>query len=514
MKGFSALLLLVFAPLSYAQSQNGTDVLAFAVKNLPPCALNCTLTIVKSSTCALTDIECIKGNQKLIDNLTTCVKASCRPKDALTARRFLTKLMDAPVRNKTMQGTLTSLIVGGMAVLAYILRIVARLTWFGGNWGFDDWVMTAAIIITIPLTACAILLNELGMGTDMWLVSFENITKILQIFYYTELLYLASIALTKISVLLFYLRIFPHQGLRRIIYVTIVICAMYIIAFVTATALQCLPIRFAWERWDGEHHGKCVNLNADAWASAAVNIILDLVVIIIPMRELSKLAMSRWRKIGVMLMFLGGGFVTIVSILRLKYMIQFAHTDNVTWDYLPIGYWSAVEAHVGVIVACLPAIRQLQRSICERIWPKQDTARRLYYEENSRDSNKKNGSKYFKSRIWSPKTDQSQLSTLGRSTVDKDDFVHMDDLEKGVRTGGTNEGGSLTWHYSDRSLNHSFKSNEDVQSLTDTAAPVTGSPLGGIMVHSEYSVDRGSLRSYLPRISYKEEALMDTRKWI
>ena len=82
---------------------------------------------------------------------------------------------------------------------------------------------------------------------------------------------------------------------------------MYIIAFVTATALQCIPIRIAWEHWDGEHHGKCINLNADAWASAAVNILLDLVVIVIPMRELSKLAMTRRRKVGIMCMFLGGG---------------------------------------------------------------------------------------------------------------------------------------------------------------------------------------------------------------
>jgi hypothetical protein len=82
---------------------------------------------------------------------------------------------------------------------------------------------------------------------------------------------------------------------------------MYMIAFVTATALQCIPIRIAWDHWDGEHNGRCINLNADAWCSAAVNIILDLIVIFLPIRELSKLAMSRRRKFGIMLMFLGGG---------------------------------------------------------------------------------------------------------------------------------------------------------------------------------------------------------------
>jgi hypothetical protein len=81
---------------------------------------------------------------------------------------------------------------------------------------------------------------------------------------------------------------------------------LYIITFVLATALQCIPIRIAWEHWDGEHHGRCIDLNADAWASAAVNIVLDLIVIALPMKQLKNLAMSRRRKFGVMLMFLGG----------------------------------------------------------------------------------------------------------------------------------------------------------------------------------------------------------------
>jgi hypothetical protein len=89
--------------------------------------------------------------------------------------------------------------------------------------------------------------------------------------------------------------------------VTIAVCVLYIIAFVTATALQCLPIHMAWDRWDGTQEAKCINLNLDAWMSAGINIVLDLVIICMPLRELSKLAMSKRRKFGVMLMFLGGG---------------------------------------------------------------------------------------------------------------------------------------------------------------------------------------------------------------
>lgn len=49
--------------------------------------------------------------------------------------------------------------------------------------------------------------------------------------------------------------------------------------------------------------------------------------------------------------------------LRLKYMIQFANSHNLTWDYTPIGYWSTLEVHVGIITACLPAVRSLQRRV-------------------------------------------------------------------------------------------------------------------------------------------------------
>lgn len=91
------------------------------------------------------------------------------------------------------------------------------------------------------------------------------------------------------------------------IYGIIGACIAYMVVFIVATALQCFPVSMAWQKWDGEHQGKCLNLNAEGWASAIINIILDLIVIVLPMRQLKDLAMSWRRKLGVMIMFLGGG---------------------------------------------------------------------------------------------------------------------------------------------------------------------------------------------------------------
>jgi hypothetical protein len=86
----------------------------------------------------------------------------------------------------------------------------------------------------------------------------------------------------------------------------IAISVGYIVGFVTATIVQCSPIRNAWERWDGEHAGQCYNFNIVGWTSASINIIMDVVVICLPLGEISKLALTKRKKAGVMLMFLGG----------------------------------------------------------------------------------------------------------------------------------------------------------------------------------------------------------------
>ncbi|EOD52794.1 putative cfem domain-containing protein [Neofusicoccum parvum UCRNP2] len=234
----------------------------------------------------------------------------------------------------------------------------------GGDFGWDDAVMLMTLLTMIPLSSLSVVLAEAGLGKDMWTVTPKDITHILYIYYFDESLYITSLSLVKISICCFYLRIFPSQRFRIIVYLVIFCCAAYAITFVTAVSLQCKPINLAWKHWDGEHEGKCISMNALGWSSAAMNIVLDLVVITLPVPQVWKLVLSARKKIHVMCMFSVGLFVTIVSMLRLKWMIQFANSQNITWDYVPIGYWSTIEVHAGILCACLPAMRALLYKCC------------------------------------------------------------------------------------------------------------------------------------------------------
>lgn len=49
--------------------------------------------------------------------------------------------------------------------------------------------------------------------------------------------------------------------------------------------------------------------------------------------------------------------VTIVSMIRLRFLVVFARGNNPTWDQANVINWSNIEINVGIICACLPTIR-------------------------------------------------------------------------------------------------------------------------------------------------------------
>lgn len=90
--------------------------------------------------------------------------------------------------------------------------------------------------------------------------------------------------------LLTYLRFFPDHRFRQACYFVIGLNVVYAIAFVLISVFQCLPINLAWERWmyknAAEMPGHCNNINAQGWASAAVNVILDFFTLSLPLPSL------------------------------------------------------------------------------------------------------------------------------------------------------------------------------------------------------------------------------------
>ena len=79
--------------------------------------------------------------------------------------------------------------------------------------------------------------------------------------------------------------------------------------------------------------------------------------------------------------------VTAVSILRLRFLVEFKATDNPTYDEYEVIYWSIVERDVSLVCACLPNVRLL----LSRLLPKKTYAGDLREsDENAHASLRKN----------------------------------------------------------------------------------------------------------------------------
>ncbi|ROV92003.1 hypothetical protein VSDG_07639 [Cytospora chrysosperma] len=208
----------------------------------------------------------------------------------------------------------------------------------------------------------------LGFGRDTWYVNPNDLTFALKLFYISESLYLTLLGLTKVSVIFFYLRIFPNPRFRVFCWVVMCWVLVSTTTFVILQIFQCTPISAIWRSWEGNYPMPyhCFDVNALVYAAAGFSIAQDIVILAMPLPLLLSLNTKWRRKFGIVIMFSLGVFVLATSCIRLRFMVLFARTTNPAWDYSDVLVWSGVEVAVSIIVTSLPAIRILLIAM----WPK------------------------------------------------------------------------------------------------------------------------------------------------
>lgn len=337
---------------------------------MPLCAEKCLVEYLPSSACHVaTNITCICTNAPLTAEMGKCVLAGCSVRDALLTQRFDATTCGAPVTDDSMGLKVITPLFGALAVLFFMCRVWARsLTGMAASWQTDDWMCLVTTAFSIPLTVVSYLFAAHGLGRDLYMVDFADITFVLEMYYYSEVLYLVVIFMTKISICFFYLRIFPKKAFRVRVFTIVGLSSACAVGFIVVTIFQCTPIPGAWLRWDGTYPAVCRDVQTQALYAAISSIILDVATIFLPMTELWALNMSLRKKLGVMTMFATGVFVVVVQVLRIFYLLKFSASTNFTRDYTATSIWSNVEVYVGIMCACFPQCRTLMTRFGPRIF--------------------------------------------------------------------------------------------------------------------------------------------------
>jgi hypothetical protein len=117
----------------------------------------------------------------------------------------------------------------------------------------------------------------------------------------TTVLYSPALAFAKMSFLCFYLNLYPGQGFRAGVFVTMFLVVGSCVAVVISLLAACKP--FAKNVDVTITEGQCINKAALYIATGALNIITDVMILVLPIPMLSKLQMARSRKIMLIMLF-------------------------------------------------------------------------------------------------------------------------------------------------------------------------------------------------------------------
>ena len=104
-----------------------------------------------------------------------------------------------------------------------------------------------------------------------------------QTIYANQLVQLFAVGPTKLSVLLFYRRIFVGKIFGIVTWILMVLVAIWTIAFFFTNLLECIPVDRAWAHVVGGYPDpKCMDAVAMYLAQAYIDVILDFIILIIP----------------------------------------------------------------------------------------------------------------------------------------------------------------------------------------------------------------------------------------
>ncbi|KAL9602850.1 MAG: hypothetical protein Q9219_001545 [cf. Caloplaca sp. 3 TL-2023] len=210
-------------------------------------------------------------------------------------------------------------------------------------------------VLSVGLRFSAKRLAHNPLGLDDWLLLFA-----LLCFFTTEVLvvsvfYFTVISLVQVSILLFYRRIFFPSSFRWTSAALIAISTSWFVAgIVIEIGYPGRPIAY----WFPGSSTTVFNVNyLTFWLiMGIIEVTLELIILILPIRELYQLQLSAEKKALCSMIFALGSFVIITGIIRLIKVYKPSGTDV---DLTQGQIWLNVHLGTAIICACLPTLRPL-----------------------------------------------------------------------------------------------------------------------------------------------------------
>ncbi|KAH7150720.1 hypothetical protein DER46DRAFT_538101, partial [Fusarium sp. MPI-SDFR-AT-0072] len=227
-----------------------------------------------------------------------------------------------------------------------------------------DIFITAFFLIRMYVKLCIqrkILVEDLaryGAGYHAWEIPKNKYYNWLKWFYVSTVIYCPAAFFTKTTILLVIARVFAVErrvsiGIRFFVWASLV--AYTPMEFVRI--FVCSPIRTLWDPL--VKHGRCLNQRKVFFASLALAILTDTIILLIPIPLVYKMNAPARTKVKIALLLGVGGLATSFTIFRTYKVAKFLNSDDNTVDYTPIEMLISLEITIGFVCSCFPSLNLL-----------------------------------------------------------------------------------------------------------------------------------------------------------
>ncbi|KAI9687654.1 MAG: hypothetical protein M1820_010425 [Bogoriella megaspora] len=216
-----------------------------------------------------------------------------------------------------------------VAASSVILRLISRsITQLGLL--RDDWTFVGGSTIAIgSFIVLLIYAFDAGLGEHWVALTPDQKTLFPKLNYAYNILNVSCYPIIKLSILLFYLRIFISPRFRRLCW------AGFYNQTIKAT---------------------CINDVQFYWATAILNVLTDLYILVLPMPMVWRLHATFKKKLAISAVFMLGGLTFVVSIIRIVYYLDYTAEDP-SYSFLGTAYSTPAEVCLGIMVASAPTWR-------------------------------------------------------------------------------------------------------------------------------------------------------------
>ncbi|KAI1466436.1 uncharacterized protein F4812DRAFT_465710 [Daldinia caldariorum] len=224
--------------------------------------------------------------------------------------------------------------------------------------GLDDWMSIGALIFTLGYLATLYVGKAKGMGSPMETISIGDKEALLRTTFAIELLYYSVITCVKSSIVFMYHRIAVTNSFKNLCKGTNSLLAIFYIVCIGVVVGQCRPLQKAWDL-SRLVQGSCINTTAFFYFTSVFGIILDLWILMIPIRPLKHLQISKRSRHILYGVFGAGGVATAFSCVRLYSIHTYTLATDPFRDSILVNVWSMVEINVAIWCASAPALKPL-----------------------------------------------------------------------------------------------------------------------------------------------------------